>query len=78
MKAKKKLTPIEADGFNKVCKLPRHNIDYRGFWMLTDGHKVTLAEQAVGEKLKQSIDVPKKTFDAFVRWYMTGSTKKRR
>jgi hypothetical protein len=70
--SKKKLTPIEANTISKTCKLPRDNVSTDEWWMLTDGLHVTICEQMVGSQAENCVRVPKKVFDAFARWYMTG------
>lgn len=69
---KKPPTPIEADTVTKVCAMPRDNVDWGGFWMLSDGYMVSIVQQKRGEPASAKISVPKRTFDRFIRWYTTG------
>lgn len=45
------------------------------FWMITDGFRVTLAEQKEGEAPTQYITIPRATFNKFIDWYMRDQTK---
>lgn len=55
--------------------IPRDNVSARGWWMLTDGYRVTIARQKVGEAPTQKITVPRHIFDAFADWYQAGVWK---
>lgn len=55
--------------------MPRDNVTARGYWMLTDGYRVTITRQNIGEHPTAQIGVPRHIFDAFVDWYMTGDWK---
>jgi len=77
-KTNKSIAPIDAKTFGDICSLPRDNISCRGFWILTDGYYVSIHQQKPGEDSKQQIRIPRSIFDHFVRWYVTGSSKKSR
>jgi len=42
------LKPIDAKSTAQVIRLQRDNISRRGFWILTDGHTVTICKQRGG------------------------------
>lgn len=71
-------TPRRAGTFNAVCDMPRDNVTWQNFWIITDGGNVSLCNQKLGEHPTQSIDIPKKTFDRLVDWYMTGRWPQKR
>lgn len=73
---KKKLKPIEARTFKQICSLPRDNIDAKGFWMMLDVGKVTIAQQKAGEPAKVMLTMPRAQFERMARWYMTGRAGK--
>ena len=49
--------------------LKRDNFEKGDFWITCDGYNVTITEQRLGESPRQSISVPKATFDYFVKKY---------
>ena len=71
------LAPIEAKTFSQICRLPRDNYDTAGYWILVDQKTIHFAEQRNGEIATQKMAIPKREFDRLVRWYMTGSAKRR-
>jgi hypothetical protein len=73
--AAKTITPRNAASFNEICEMRRDNVSTREHWMITDGHTVTLATQKNGQAATESVSMPRKTFDAFADWYMTGTWK---
>lgn len=60
---------MEINGDRGGVELKRDNFDKGDFWFLCDGFNVSIAEQRVGESPIQSIRVPKKIFDYFVKKY---------
>ncbi len=75
-KIKIKKTPIQCKSLNDLCSIPRDNIHMgEEFWGLHDGYQVSIVKQRQGEKSTESISLPKKKFDEFVRWYVTGSKR---
>ena len=75
---KKPLKPCEVRTFNQVCALPRDSIYTRDFWFMVSGDTVELYKQRAWHESTASISIPKATFDGFLRWYTTGSRKKRK
>ena len=71
----KKLTPINAKTFDQICDLKTDHIDSKHHWLLLDEGSVTIAEQTNGKPAKAMIDIPRRTFDRFIRWYLTGSKR---
>lgn len=70
MSSKTKRAPIDCN-FDQLCKLDRDNKEFGDFWVTVDGHEVTIAEQATGESLKQSISVPIPVFKKIQRFLTT-------
>ncbi len=72
-KKPKMMRPRDARTSKQVCKMPRDNLDYGGFWMLLNGTgfcSVSITAQKTGENATQSISIPRHVFDHFVDWYM--------
>lgn len=42
----------------------------RGWWIMTEGHRLTIAKQAQGEEASSMVTIPKAIFDEIVEWYM--------
>jgi hypothetical protein len=72
---RKALTPMQADTFDKVCRLPRDNFSVGDFWIMSDSREITVCHQRIGEYAKATVSIPKQQFDKFIRWYTTGKTK---
>lgn len=53
-----------------IIRMPRDNFDRGDWWFLTDGYRVTFAEQKMGEAATQSVTIPKGIFDRFVDIYV--------
>lgn len=66
---------VKADDVRWIA---RDNVATPDWWMLTDGYRVTIARQRVGETTSQVVTVPRHIFDAFADWYMTGVWKRPR
>ena len=66
------MTPIEAKTHDQMCELKRDNVESGDFWMLLGEDKITICEQKAGAKPTQSLTPPRKNFDKFARWYVTG------
>lgn len=60
---------LECNNDYDVSQRKADNFTKDDFWIVCDGFTVTIAEQSVGGVPKQSIRVPKKTFDYFVQKY---------
>lgn len=69
-----KIAPIDANG-DDTMKLARDNWNWGDYWILTDGHTVTIAEQKFGEQAISITRIPKHIFTRFCKWYMTGATR---
>lgn len=72
----RRLKPIDARTVNQLCSLQRDNLDFKGFWILTDGNEITICQQKTGETPKATISIPKAVFDRMARWYVTGKATK--
>lgn len=66
------MVPIEAKTHDQICELKRDNVESGDFWMLLGEGELTICEQKSGSNPEQSLTIPRKNFDALVRWYMTG------
>jgi hypothetical protein len=67
------MRPIDARRQGDLEALRTHNWDGKAHWLLlnNDGKStVTIAGQGKGESATAKIRIPRKTFDAMVRWYL--------
>lgn len=55
---------------SQLWRMPRDNFDRGDWWMITDGHTVSIAEQKIYEQPTQNISIPKGIFDWFVDIYV--------
>lgn len=62
--------PYDANTEAKLLKLRRDNYDADDAWILTDGHRVSIAAQKVGENPTQKISLDRATFNKLIAWYM--------
>jgi hypothetical protein len=53
-----------AKTFDEVCTLVEDNADFDNHSIITDGNEVTLSN-----RLGQSIDIPRTTFNKLIDWY---------
>lgn len=67
----KKRSLLDCKGEDDVIALPRSLFERKNFSILTDGYRVWLGEQAVGESPTQNIEIPKGDFDFLIRKYTT-------
>ncbi len=74
-KPKPRYTPMDVP-CNLVHTIPRDNMTRGDYWILTDGMYVTLAQQKIGEPVEAEIEIPRRIFAAFARWYVTGSAQR--
>jgi len=58
---------------NEICRLARDNTNSGNFSLSTDGYRVYVGDQAMGEAPKQGIEMPRKTFNRLLRWYLKPS-----
>ncbi len=63
------IAPSDCTSLDDCCMLETDHHDLEGFWILTDGYRVSLVKQNVGESSTASIEIPKRTFDALAGWY---------
>ncbi len=54
---------------DQVCELPRDHSDAGDFWIISDGHTVSMAQQKYGESSTQSISIPRATFNRLIAFY---------
>jgi hypothetical protein len=55
---------------DKPLPLRRDNFEFGDCWILTDGARVTMAEQKMGESPRQTITLPRETFNKLIDFYM--------
>lgn len=67
-----KSVPRAAKTFRDITKLSHDNVATDTFSMSLDERVVHFQDQDWGENRRQTIDIPRKIFDAFVDWYTTG------
>jgi hypothetical protein len=67
-----KTTPRDATNNNVIAKIPRDNVATHEHWMIIGHSTVTLAAQKDGQASKAEIEIPRRTFNAFIDWYNTG------
>ena len=53
----------------QLCALHRDNFSHRGFWLLSDGVTVTIAQQKTGERAKAIVSVPRAVFNHLIDAY---------
>lgn len=63
------MKPIDCNSEEAVCSLSESVVETKDFWMLTDGNTIVIHRQTSGESSQEAVRIPKRTFDAFVRWY---------
>ena len=59
---------MDAKG-EEIMKLRRDNYDRPGFWILTDGYRVSVAAQKNGESPTGKVTMPLAEFNRLIRWY---------
>jgi phage I-like protein len=69
------LTPKTANTEEEICKLNRDNVSTKNYWFLVEENHITLAKQKSGEQAEAAISIPKKTFNAFIKFYETGKMR---
>ena len=50
-------------GLDEICELARDHYDYHDWCIMTDGIRVWISKQKIGQKRTDHIEVPKKIFD---------------
>lgn len=53
----------------QLYRISRGNIEVGDFSLGTDTYVVWLTEQRIGEPPRQSIEIPRRIFNKFIRWY---------
>ena len=66
------MKPRDANTLKKVCSMPRDNVCYGGYWVVSTEIDVTIAKQKSGEPCEQSVSLPRSVVNRFVDWYNTG------
>lgn len=46
-----------------ICRLPRDHYNVRNWSIMTDGYRVWISQQKMGERRTDHVEVPKKIFD---------------
>jgi hypothetical protein len=68
----KQLTPKTANTFNKICKLKRDNVSTRFSWISISPNGVHIRNQKSGHPSTGQVDLTRKEFERFIRFYETG------
>ncbi len=55
---------------DKILQIRRDNLTAGDFWILADGHDVTVCAQQPGHAATASVTIPRKEFNRLVDWYM--------
>ena len=71
-----KYSPQTANTLTQICSLKTDNYGVKGYWIIINGPSVTLAKQEHGEPAEVMLTMPKRVFDAFIKWYVTPSSSK--
>ncbi len=67
----KKLSPQQANTESKILKLKRDNCDTPDFWILVKENLITITKQKSGQYSEGSIDIPRRVFNRFIKFYTT-------
>lgn len=59
----------EIKSFDAVCELPRDHYEIGDWCIMTDGIRVWISQQAMGEQRTDHIEVPKAIFDRLLARY---------
>lgn len=62
--------PAKATSFDAACRLQCDNRDFGDYWIITDGHEVTVCHQKLGEAAVEKCSLPVATFNRIVRWWL--------
>jgi hypothetical protein len=65
--------PYDCKTFKQICAQESDNAFADDFWILTDGHTVTLKK--LGKPCRAQIDIPRGKFNKLVDWYMRSQAK---
>jgi hypothetical protein len=69
------MKPCDAKTFGDLLKLRRDNIDGTDWWFMLGDGSVTFCQQGLGQAATGMVTIPRKEFDALLRWYTTGRWK---
>jgi hypothetical protein len=64
------MRPYDAKDEATACGLRITHKDVKDFWVLTDGYRVSIAQQLTGEPPTQHVMIPRAVFNEMVDWYM--------
>lgn len=71
-KRKQRLTPKAARTHKALCALPRDHVDTRNHWFMVGEKRVFIYAQRTGHAHTGRVEMPRRTFEMFARWYATG------
>jgi hypothetical protein len=66
------LVPVRARSSKNLAALERDNVCIKDWAIQIDEDRVWISEQPWGEGPKQKVEIPRRIFDAFVKWYTAG------
>jgi hypothetical protein len=65
-----RMKPYDAKGERRAIKLKRSVRSFGGFWILTDGYRVSVSQQKTGEAPTQHICISRARFNQLIDWYL--------
>lgn len=71
------MRPYDRKGGKKDDALLRDNWSFGDFWIITDGYRVSMAQQEIRHAPLQMIRIPKAAFNKMIDWYMRDQPKRR-
>lgn len=69
---RERVTPRKARTITQFLRMKRDNISWRGYWMLVEDTRVSIAKQKIGYECGGIVSIPKRIFDVMVDWYNSG------
>lgn len=70
------MKPYDAKG-RKLTQLTRDNKTFGDVWMLSDGYRVSIYEQKIGNKPSQGLTLPIAKFNRIIDWYLADQPVKK-
>lgn len=71
----RKLSPRNANTFDKVCSLQTDHKDLLDYWIIADDTEITIAKQRTGEPCEVSLTIPRADFNKLINWYLREQDK---
>lgn len=64
------LSPRDARTQEAICRLRTYNRNTDDGWLLIEPDTITIARQSPGKSAESMTTLPRRDFDALVRWYL--------